>query len=209
MKTLDKGKDKIDKICAVLRDETLEPAQKEAQQIIEKAQQKAEQIVLDAQKAAEKLHANVKAAIEKEDAAFQASLVQASRQALEVLRQSVEDKFFNHNLLAIIEKSAADPQLIANLINAIVQALQKEGMAVDLTALVPKTVTAKQINHLLLQEVLQSLKEKSVVPGEFAAGAKVKLHDRRMTIDISEQALKELLNTYINRKDFRKLIFAT
>ena len=37
MKTLEKGQDKIQKICAILRDQTLEPAQKEAQEIIERA----------------------------------------------------------------------------------------------------------------------------------------------------------------------------
>lgn len=37
MKSLEKGKDKIQKICDKLRGKTLEPAEKEARQILEDA----------------------------------------------------------------------------------------------------------------------------------------------------------------------------
>jgi len=207
MKTLEKGSDKIQKICAVLRDETLEPAQKEARAIIEKAEKQAEQIVKEAQKAANKLHVEAKAGLEQEYAVFQASLHQAAKQSLESLRQSVENKFFNDNLAATLEKSSGDPALVAALINAIAKALEKEGLNANLTAIVPKTIAPKQLNDLLLHEVLKSLKEGSVVVGNFAGGAKVRLNNKKVTIDISEEALKDLLGTYIVRKDFRKLVF--
>lgn len=207
MKTLEKGQDKINKICAVLRDETLEPAQKEAQQIIEKAQQKAEQIIADAQKAVEKQQAAAKAALEQERGVFQASLQQAAKQGLETLRQSIESKFFNEHLSTLIEKGASDPNLIANLVNAIVKALEKEGLSADLTALVAKTLVPRQLNELLLQEVIKNLKDNTVAVGNFNAGVQLKLNNKKMTIDISEDALRELLATYVVRKDFRKMIF--
>jgi V/A-type H+-transporting ATPase subunit E len=207
MKTLEKGQDKIKKICALLRDETLEPAQQEAQKIIEKAQQQADQIIADAQKSAEKIHANAKAAIEQESNVFQSSLQQAAKQGLETLRQAIESKFFNEHLPQIIEKGAEDPNLIASLINAIVKALEKEGLAADLTVLVSKKMPVRQLNELLLQEVLKSLKGNSVTIGNFNAGVQLKVTNKKMTIDMSENALKELLGTYMARKDFRKMIF--
>lgn len=207
MKTLEKGQDKINKICAVLRDETLEPAQREAQRIIETAKNQAEQIIAEAQKNAEKMHANSKAALDQEYTVFQSSLQQASKQCLETLRQNIESKFFNEHLFAVIEKGSLDPNLIANLINAIVKALEKDGLAADLIALVPKTVVPRQLNELLLQDVLKELHDNSVAIGNFNAGVKLKVSNKKMMIDISEEALKELLATFIVRKDFRKMIF--
>lgn len=207
MKTLEKGQDKIDKICAVLRGETLEPAQKEAQMIIENAQQQAEKIIADAHKAAEKLHANAKTAIEQEHNVFLASMLQASKQSLETLRQGIENKFFNENLSTVIEKGASDPNLIANLINTIIKALEKDGLAANLSVLVSKAVSPREINELLAQDVLKQLKDNTVEIGNFNAGIKLKLNNKKVTIDLSEVALKELLATYVVRKDFRKMIF--
>lgn len=207
MKTLEKGQEKIQKICSVLREETLEPAQQEAREIIDAAHKQAEAIIAAAEKSAEKLHLAAKESIHKEHNVFQASLLQASKQSLEALRQSIEARFFNTQLSAIIEKNAAEPQLVANLINAIAKALEKEGLAADLTALIPKNIAPRQVNELLLKEVLEVLKDKSVKIGSISAGAQVKLHNRNLTIDISEDALKELLASYVVRKDFRKLIF--
>lgn len=207
MKTLEKGNDRIQKICSVLRDETLEPAQKEAREIIERAQMQAEKIVRDAQKAADKLHEDAKEAAKQESAVFQASLEQAAKQSVEALRQTFETRFFDDNLAAVLEKSVSDPSLIAGLINAIVKALEKEGLKADLTAVVSKTVSPKQINDLLLSDVQKALKEGSVVVGDFSGGAKVKLNNKKVTIDVSSEAIKELLGTYVVRKDFRKLVF--
>lgn len=209
MKTLEKGQDKIKKICALLRDETLEPAQQEAQKIIEKAQQQAEQIIADAEKSAEEIHAKAKAAIEQESNVFQSSLQQATKQGLETLRQSIESKFFNEQLPQVIEKGTEDPHLIAGLVNAIVKALEKEGLAADLTAVVSKTMPVRQLNELLLQEVLKSLKNNSVVIGNFSGGVKLKVENKKMTIDMTEDALRELLGTYMVRKDFRKMVFGS
>lgn len=209
MKTLEKGQEKIKKICAALREETLEPAQQEARDIIKAAHKQAENIVAEAHKAAEKLQASARASIEKEQNAFQSSLQQAATQSIEVLKQSIESKFFTENLYSLIEKSAADPQLIANLLNAIVKALDKEGLAVNLTALIPKTVPERKVNELLLHEVLGKLKDQSVVAANFAGGAKVTLNNKKVTIDISEAALRELLSSHIVRKDFRKLVFGS
>ncbi len=208
MKTLDKGHEKIQKICNLLREETLEPAQKEAQQIIKAAQEQAEKILEHAQKEAAKIEASAKAAMQQEHNVFQASLLQGAKQALEALRQSIEENFFNANLASILEKSASDPQVVAKLLNAIIKAIENEGLNADLTALIPKEVSPRQVNELLLQDVVKTLKEHSVEVGDFSAGVRVKLYNRKMTIDISQEALKELLASYVVRKDFRKMIFA-
>ncbi|MEI8365703.1 MAG: DivIVA domain-containing protein [Parachlamydiaceae bacterium] len=207
MKTLEKSQDKIQKICSILREETLAPAQKEAQDIIESAQQQAELIVRNAEKSAGKFLEEAKTSVEKERTVFQETLKQAIQQSLEALRQSIENSFFSDNLASIIDKSASDPKLVANLLNAVVKAIEKDGLDTDLTALVPKMISPRQLNELLMQDVLHMLRDKSVVVGNFSSGVQVKLNNKKIIIDISETALRELLSTYIARKDFRKLVF--
>ena len=55
MKGLETGKNKIQKICDVLRKETLEPAKQEAAEIVENAHIAASKILVDAQKKGQEL----------------------------------------------------------------------------------------------------------------------------------------------------------
>jgi V/A-type H+-transporting ATPase subunit E len=207
MRSLERGQDKIQKICDKLRHETLEPAEKEAQQIVEEAGKKAEAIQAEAQRHAEQLIKQARGQIEQERNVFHSALKQAAKQTVEGLRQEIEHKLFNEELQHILEKQMADPKIIAELINGLVKALEKEGLTTDLSAVIPRLISADDINALLLENIRKRLKGKPLEVGSFAGGAQVKLLGRKMTIDLTDQAIKELLANYM-RKDFRKLIFS-
>jgi len=96
--------------------------------------------------------------------------------------------------------------VVAALVEAIIGALDKEGMAADFEVLVPKTVMAKDVMGELSDAIIKRLKDRPLQVGQFFGGAQVKLLDKKMTIDISDGALKELLTGYV-RKDFRLKIF--
>jgi V/A-type H+/Na+-transporting ATPase subunit E len=199
--------DKIKEICTVLRQETLEPAKLEAQEILHAANERAREIVEEAEREAQKQLESARKAIEQERMVFQTALEQAANQALEAIRQRLETSLFNPELSRILDAETARPDVIARLINAIVKAIESEGISTDVSALVPKAVSVEEVNRLLLEGILEKLKEKSAVIGNFSGGVKVQLHDKKLTIDVTNEALKELLTTYI-RKDFRKLFFA-
>ncbi|MBA3817134.1 MAG: V-type ATP synthase subunit E [Parachlamydiaceae bacterium] len=207
MRTLEKGQEKIKKICSILREETLEPAKKQAEEILDEARKQAETIIAEAQKNAKSVVVDTKAEMDQERNVFNSSLQQAVKQSLESLRQEIENNFFNNQLHHLIEKECSNPNLTANLINAIINALEKDGISADLSALVPKTISPHDVNVLLMKNVLNSLKENSVAVGKFAAGAQVRINNKKVTIDITEDALKDLLSNYVVRKDFRKMIF--
>lgn len=206
MKTLEKGQDKIEKICEVLRKETLEPAEKQAAQIIEEGRRQAEEMIRQAEKKAELLIQKAQEEIEQEKRVFQSSLSQAAKQGLEYLRQEIEHKLFNPLLEALIISNTTQPQIIASMIEAIVNAVRKQGLSGDLMAYVPETVSAQAVTSLLMDEIIKQLKQGGVTVGSFRGGAQVKLIDKKMRIDMSDEALKELLAAYV-RKDFRKTIF--
>lgn len=205
-KTLDKGEDKIQKICDALRFETLEPAQVEAKKILEDAKSRAEQVIAEAREETKKILDHARKVVEKERNVFHSSLEQASKQSLEELRQAIEENLFRKELQELVDKPTQDPKVIADLITAIIEGIEKEGIKTDLAAIVTQTIKPEQVNALLLEGIVKKLKGGGVTLGEFSGGAQVKLLDKKMTIDITDQYLQDLLSRYI-RKDFRKLIF--
>ena len=206
MRSLEKGQDKIQKICDKLRHETLEPAEEEAQQILKEARKKAESIKAEAERHAEQLFKQARSQIEQERNVFHSSLQQAAKQTIEGLRQEIEHKLFNEELQHLLEGQLTDPKIVADIINGIVRAIEKEGLTTDLTAVVPRLVSPDDVSSLLFEGVRKRLKGKPLEVGGFAGGAQVKLHGKKLTIDLSDQAIKELIANYM-RRDFRKLIF--
>ena len=101
----------------------------------------------------------------------------------------------------------ADPKIIAELINGIVKAIEQEGLTTDLSAVIARSVSIDDVNALLLENVRKRLKGAPLEVGSFAGGAQVKLLGKKMTIDLTDQSVRELLANYI-RKDFRKFIFS-
>ena len=206
MKGLETGSDKVKKICKVLKEETLEPARKEAEDLIEMAKEQAEEILLHAKEQAEKTLAQARSDIEKQKSIFDASLFQACRQTLESLKEKIERKLISPTLSKIVAGSTQNPKDLAALITAAVEALHKEGMEANLSAYIPAFVPIKDVNALLSSGILERLKEKSVLLSPIGGGIEVKLLKENITIDLSDQALKEIVAEYI-RKDFRDFIF--
>lgn len=206
MKGLETGKDKVKKICDVLKRETLEPAKQEAEGIIASARRKADEILADAQREAKKMVDDAFVEIEKQKTIFQASVAQACRQTLEALKEKIERKLFDPELSKLILKPMQDPKLMAQLINAIIRALDKEGTKSDLSVVISSAISAKAVNELLAREVIERLKEKGVLISSIGGGIEVKLIDNNITVDLSDEAIREMVAAYI-RKDFREYLF--
>lgn len=205
MKNLETGKDKVKKICDVLRKETLEPAKLEADELLAQARREAEEIVADAEARAEEMIAHARVDIERQKAVFQASLSQACRQAVDLLKEKIENKLFNPQLLKLLSAPLQDPVVIAKLITAVVGGIEKQGLDTDLTVQIASTVSPRAVNELLAKEIIGHLKEKGVLLSSIGGGIEVKLLKDNITIELSDVALKELVAEYI-RKDFRDLV---
>lgn len=208
MKGLETGKDKVKKICDVLKRETLEPAKLEAETIVMSARHEADEILADAHQAAKKMIEDALIENEKQKAIFQTSLTQACRQTLDALKEKIEQKLFNPELSRLVTKPLQDPKIIAELINVVVRAIEREGTETDLSAVISSSVPARAVNELLASQVIEKLKEKGVLLSTMAGGIEIKLLQNNITIDLSDETLKELVAAYI-RKDFREFIFKT
>jgi len=206
MKELEKGQDKIEKICEALRKETLEPAEAKAKEIIEAAGNQAESMIRQAEKQAEEIIKKARAEIEQEQQVFQSSLAQAAKQGIESLRQAIEHTLFNPELEKLIVRHTSDLNTVARIIEALIKAVEVEGVSRNLAAFIPQNISPQELNALLAENVLKKLETGSVMVGDFKGGAQLKILDKKMMVDMSDEVLKELLSTFI-RKDFRKLVF--
>ena len=207
METSEHGQDKVKKICEALKNETLDPARREAEIIIKDANIQADKILAKAREKANGMIEEAKATISQEKATAEAALKMAARQTVESLKQIVEKEFFNKELAQLIDGEMKKPEVIAKLVETVVKAIEKEGIEADLEAIVPKSVPAESVNSALGSAIVDRLKAKGVVLGEIEGGAEVKMLDKHLTLDISDEALKNLLAEYI-RDDFRELIFS-
>jgi V/A-type H+-transporting ATPase subunit E len=207
MKGLESGKDKVKKICEVLKKETLEPAKREAEDILQQARLDAQKIIEDAQQKAEILETEAKKEVERQKNVFQSSLSQACKQSIETLKQEVENHLFNKEIAQLVQKQSQDPKIIAQLITAVVEAIQKEGLETDISAYIASTVSARDVSALIASHIMSKLREKEIMIGSLHGGVAVKLYKENITLDISDVALKELVSQYV-RKDFRELLFA-
>ena len=204
MDQLETGKDKIKKICDLLKNETLDPARQEAQTIIQKAEEKARVLIHDAEEKGKELINQAQKKIEDERKVFETNLQAACKQGVETLRQEIENKLFNDELVDWIEKHTVDPKLQGEIAGAVVAALEKEGTSADFSAYIGKGIEKEAFMSAVGDAFLK--KVKGVEAREFVGGVQLKLHDKRLTLDVSDHALIELISKYI-RKDFRKLLF--
>lgn len=206
MKELEKSKDKIQKICDMLREETLQPAQKEAGALVETAKKEAEKIVHEAHLEAKRMIDEAHAALDREKKAVHMALELAAKQSLGSLRQEIETKIFDEPLKHLVAAQSSEAKPVADLINALVKAIETDKLAANFSASVPKTCPPEKVVPLLLQEVAAKLKEGKIAVGPFDGGVQLKLEGQHMMIDISDQALKDLLSSHL-RKEFRKYVF--
>ncbi len=100
MKSVATGKDKVKKICEVLKRETLDPAKKEADAIIHQAREGAAKIIEEARSDAKKVHSDAKKQIDEERNVFESSIHLACKKSLSTLKQEIEEK-----LLAILNNN--------------------------------------------------------------------------------------------------------
>ena len=207
MKGLESGKDKIQKICDTLRKETLEPAKQEAREIVENAHLEASEIVLKAKKKANDVLRKAESEIEEKRKVFESSLIMACRQGIERLKQKIEEELFNRELTELVDKEMGDPKTVAHILNAFLKTMEAKGIDDEFSAVIPKSISPRSINSLLIAHVLERLKKGGVAVGDFGGGVQIRLKERKITIDVSDAVVRELIAQYI-RRDFRELIFS-
>ncbi|WP_213318215.1 V-type ATP synthase subunit E [Chlamydiifrater volucris] len=199
--------EKLKRICDALRTETLEPAEREAASIVEGAKGQASAIIEEANRKAEVLLAEAERKAQDKIVRAEKALSQAGKRALESLRHAVEEKFFKANLSEWLSSILSSEKVVADLMAALVEAINTEGVRGQLVGYISKKLTPRSVNELLGKTITEKFKGKSVTLGDFQGGVQLKVNDRHWILDLSSEALQELFIRYL-QKDFREMIFA-
>ncbi len=206
METLEKGKQKLGEICDLLRKDTLEPAQQEAATIVASAKQESQKILEEGKAQAENIIQEAQKKIEKEKLLFHSSLDVASKQAFAKLREDIENKLFHEELNHLVNQVAHDPEKVAGLVNVIIEVIEREGLNGNLSLGLAKSIKPDELSKYLVKEIAEKLKSGDIPIEVISGGAVVKLKDEQMSVDISDQSLKELFGSYL-RNSFREILF--
>jgi len=203
---METGKQKVDRICSLLKEETLRPAQEEAKRIIDVAKKRAEEIENATEQKRKEILSDADKDLEKKQQIFESSLQLSCRNAFQKVRQSIETELFSDQLDQLLCEKLEDTDVIGEFVKSVADAVEKEGLDTDLEVAISKNVSKEKLIKLLISKFKYKLDEDKVVDRDFPAGVKIKLVDQKITIDLSDQALKELLASFLH-KEYREIVF--
>ncbi len=206
METHTTSDERLAAICQMIRNETLDPALKEAEHIKQIAEREAARIRAEAKQQAEKLLHEARQQIKEEKEAFEASLHQSAQQLQGVLKEQIEQELFNPSVDHYLSAEFKDTAQIGALMHLILEELSKEGISGDLTAYVGKNLNREEVSKHILKDSLQRLSLGEVQTGHFSSGVVIKIQDHHLAIEITPEAIREIILPFL-RPDFRRFLF--
>lgn len=205
MKLVDSSDKKVKKICDVLVRETLEPAQKRASEILEDAKQNAKKIIETAHQQAQAALLDAEEEIKEKNRTFESSLKVAAQKAMTALREQMTHQLFSQELREQIHAHLSQKDIVVRLIDALIASLENEGASAPFAVIVSKAFSPEEICSAILQTTQDKLKGKSVELGNIS-GVEIKCEDQTFSIEITENAIQELLSRYA-QDSLRKILF--
>ncbi len=203
---LETADNKVKEICAILRKETLEPAQEEAKEIIAAAVKEADELIRKAKEEAVRIREENKLELSKELQVHEGSIQLSIRQGISTLRQNIE-KIFTTQLDSEIERVMGSEDVVAQVISIILGLIAKEGLDVNLQVMIPKAINLEALLSKLTADFAEKVKKGAVLVEDIKGGAEIKLIDKKISIDLTDVAVKELLASYVI-PELREKIFS-
>ena len=200
------GDERLAAICQLIRNETLDPAKEEAEQIKHAAERDAAHIRAEAKRHAEQMLHDARTLLKTEKDAFDASLEMTARHTVALLKEKVEHTLFNPAFDRYLSKELSDEKKTAHLLDLIIQGIEKEGLEGDLSIWLGKNLDREEVLKNICFETAQQIAQNTVFSGEHTSGLVVKITDRHLSIEITPQGLKELMAGFL-RPDFRAMLF--
>lgn len=196
-----------------LKSEGVSAGQSEGDEILSKAKAKADEIVSEAQKRADALLADARAEAAKEKAATEDGLKVAARDLVLSLRNELGDRI-QQEAGRLVGTTLGDEQFLEKLILAMAGNAKDNASVVDTEPMEivlpekvvtfeelkqsPEAVEPGTLTHFVIALAGEALRDGvtfSTAPG--FDGIKVKLTDRNVSIDLTEEAIATLLKRHL------------
>jgi V/A-type H+-transporting ATPase subunit E len=205
----------IDKLIARLRDDGVKAGQEASTRIVSDAEARASQIIADARKEAEEIRSKARDEVVAMEFAAQGALRLAGRDAMLALRTEVR-KAFEQYLRCIVIQDTQDPEFVRSLVLILAgEAVEKHIRDKDAHIYLSKAILEGERTPEMKQRSTQLIKALSsgllrrgitIIPSDdINGGAKVRLVDEQLEIDLSDRAITELLQSHL-RPRFRGIM---
>ena len=201
------GDGRLAAICQMIRNETLDPAKEEAEQIRHAAERDAAKIRAEAKRQAEQMIHEARTLIKEEREVFDVSLEQGARQVVGVLKEKIEKSLFNPGLDQYLSNEFHSEAKTGHLLDLLIQELQKEGLDGDVRVWLGKHLSKDEVLKHISQESLKKLSSGNLLVGQNTYGIVLKIVGRHLSIEVTPEGLKEMMSTFV-RSDFRSILFS-
>lgn len=200
------GDERLAAICQMIRNETLEPALREAENLKSIAEREAVKIRAEAKQHAERLLHEARKTMEEEREAFTVSLEQAGKKSVELIKQKVERSLFNPALEQLLDREFSDEKKTATILDLVIENLKSQGIDSDISVSVGSKLSKEAIVKQLAKSTIKSLPADGLQISGHPYGLVVKVADKHLCIEITPESIQELMATFL-RGDFRKFLF--
>jgi V/A-type H+-transporting ATPase subunit E len=201
------GDERLAAICQVIRNETLELAQQEADTIKASAERDATRIRAEAKQQADRMLQELRTKLREEREAFDASLEQASKQVIGIIKERIEKALFNPELDHYLTEEFSSERKTAKLLDLLIEELHKEGLEADVSVWLGKNLSKKEVVDHLGKTALTHLPKEGLYVGNQPYGFVLQVKAKHLSIEITPESLRELMAGFI-RSDFRKFFFS-
>ncbi len=186
---LDEAIDKVKQISDILYKETVLPAKEEGKKIIKEAEALAAEIIHKAKEEASSILKTGAFQINEERKIHEASVEQALKQAVAVVKTSVIN-LFKEDLLTNLQHTLNEKNVLEDLLHTLIDGIKKEGIKSDLTLCVAKGVDFDALSKSVIASVEKRLEKGAV---EISSGIALLVKDRKLTLQITDKTCSELL----------------
>lgn len=201
------GTEKVRRICDLLRKDTLEPAQKEAEILLQAAKEEAQSILLAAQEKIKKQKAEHQENLRQAEAGMHSSIRNAFRLLRDELREGLSDALFSQVLKEKIQQEMQSPKMLAKIVDTLLSSMEKEGLSGDVTVALSSAIDPKKVVEFLLQSSKEKLGSQGlIIKDTIEGGVEVHLKEQEITVSFSNEVLMQELQKFLRPELWQMLV---
>lgn len=196
----------VERICRVLKSETLDPAKKEADGILNKARERADELIEVAEKQAAEILKTAQQRVTSQRKIFVDEIKHIAKETVFKLRDDIL-QLFSKDLMKHIADYANAPKYIAQAIEVVLEAIKKGGIEANIEAYISEHVPMDAVAKELSAHVIESLSGgKSLKVGSISSGCSLLMKENQLSIALTEEQLTQLLKDQV-QDELENLLF--
>ncbi len=193
-------------ISDYLKTRVIDPAEAEKDRILEEAQAEKKKILDEARNEAETIVQDAKKQAEQEKASLESALRIAARQAVDSLKIALENEVLKKSIEEPTSNVLSSEEAVKESLKEIIDIYLNKGT--ESVELVLSDGLKQKLSDYVKSEISSNASQVITVSDDTVpAGFSVKLSDKQLVYDFSQESLVQLLSQYL-RPELREYLFS-